>query len=81
MVRINVRVDERVKQELENEAREKGISPSEVVRAAIDEHLKGRTKRESCLDIARRIGIVGAYKDTPRDLSTNSEHMEGFGRD
>ena len=31
MERINVRVDERLKQELEAEAREKGVSPSDIV--------------------------------------------------
>jgi metal-responsive CopG/Arc/MetJ family transcriptional regulator len=81
MERINVRVDQRLKQELEAEAREKGVSPSDVVRQALEEHIRQRTPRETCLDIARRIGIVGIYKDAPHDLSTNPEHMEGFGRD
>jgi hypothetical protein len=27
------------------------------------------------------LGIIGIYKDAPPDLSTNPEHMEGFGRD
>ena len=30
MERINVRVDQRLKQELEAEAREKGVSPSDI---------------------------------------------------
>ena len=81
MERINVRVDERLKHDLEAEAREKGVSPSEIVRQALEEHMRQRIPRESCLDIARRIGILGVYKDTPHDLSTNPEHMEGFGRD
>ena len=81
MERINVRVDERLKQELETEAREKGVSPSDIVRQALEEHMRQRTPRETCLDIARRIGILGIYKDAPHDLSTNPEHMEGFGRD
>ncbi len=34
MQRINVRVDERLKQQLEAEAREKGVSPSDIVREA-----------------------------------------------
>ena len=81
MERINVRVDQRLKQELEAEAREKGVSPSDIVRQALEEHIEQRTPRETCLDIARRIGILGIYKDAPPDLSTNPEHMEGFGRD
>jgi metal-responsive CopG/Arc/MetJ family transcriptional regulator len=81
MERINVRVDQRLKQELEAEAREKGVKPSDIVRQALEEHMRQRTPRETCLDLARRIGILGVYKDAPHDLSTNPEHMEGFGRD
>jgi metal-responsive CopG/Arc/MetJ family transcriptional regulator len=81
MERINVRVDPRLKQELEAEAREKGVKPSDIVRQALEEHMRQRTPRETCLDLARRIGILGVYKDAPHDLSTNPEHMEGFGRD
>ena len=40
MERINVRVDERLKQELEAEAREKGVRPSDIVRQALEEHMR-----------------------------------------
>lgn len=79
MERINVRVEERLKQELEAEAREQGVRPSDIVRQALEEHLRSRKPRPSCLDIAKRIGFIGAYPETPDDLSTNPEHMEGFG--
>jgi hypothetical protein len=81
MERINVRVAGRLKQQLEAEARGKGVRPSEIVREDLEEHVRQRALRESCLEIARRIGIVGVYKDTPHDLSTNPEHLEGIGRD
>jgi len=81
MERINVRVDERLKEELEAEANEKGVRPSDIVREVLEEHMRQRTLRQSCLDIARRIGFIGACKDAPSDLSVNPEHMEGFGRD
>ena len=81
MERINVRVDERLKQNLEAEAREKGVSPSEIVRQVLTEHVRRRVPGESCLDIARRIGLIGSAKGLPADLSTNPDHMEGFGRD
>jgi hypothetical protein len=81
MERINVRVDQRLKEQLEAEAREKGVSPSDVVRQVLEEHLRQRTPRETCLDIARRLGIIGSAKGLPADLSTNPKHMEGFGRD
>jgi hypothetical protein len=81
MERINVRVDRRLKQELEAEAREKGVRPSVIVRQVLEEHMRNRVPKESCLDMARRLGLIGVYKDAPPDLSTNPEHMEGFGRD
>jgi len=43
--------------------------------------MRQRTPRESAYDIAKRLGIIGSAKGLPADLSTNPEHMEGFGRD
>lgn len=37
MERINVRVDDRLKRELEAEAREKGVRPSDIVRQVLEE--------------------------------------------
>jgi metal-responsive CopG/Arc/MetJ family transcriptional regulator len=81
MERINVRVDPRLKQQLEAEAREEGVSPSEIVRRVLEEHLQKRPPRESAYDLAKRIGLIGVFKGGPSDLSTNPAHMEGFGRD
>ena len=81
MERINVRVDGRLKDELEAEAREKGTRPSDIVRQVLEEHIRRRTPRSNCRDLAERLGILGSAKRLPADLSTNPEHMEGFGRD
>jgi hypothetical protein len=81
MERINARVDERLKIELEAEARERGISPSEIVRQALLEHFRRRTPRENCRELAKRLGILGSAEGLPTDLSTNPIHMEGFGSD
>lgn len=81
MDRINVRVDRRLKQELESEAREKGVKPSDIVRQALETHMRQRAPRASCRDLAERLGVLGSAKGLPADLSTNAEHMEGFGRD
>jgi hypothetical protein len=79
--RINVRVESRLKQQLEAVARAKGVSPSQIVRQAIEEHLRQQTPGESCYDLAKRLGIIGCAKGLPSDLSTNPKYMEGFGRD
>jgi metal-responsive CopG/Arc/MetJ family transcriptional regulator len=81
MERINVRVDPRLKQQLEAEAREKGVSPSDIVRQVLQEHIQKQPPRESAYDLAKRLGILGSAKGLPADLSTNPAHMEGFGRD
>jgi antitoxin component of RelBE/YafQ-DinJ toxin-antitoxin module len=80
MERINVRVDKRLKEELEAEAKEKGVQPSVIVRQALEEHMKSRTLHPNCRDLAERLGLISAAKGLPADLSTNPEHMEGFGR-
>lgn len=79
MQRINVRIDDRMKHDLEAEARAQGVRPSDVVRKALEEHLQARKPRENCLELAERLGIVGLFKGLPNDLSTNPIHMEGFG--
>ena len=78
--RINVRVSERLKQELETEAREKGVRPSDIVRRALEQHMRSRTSSPNCRELAERIGLIGSVKGLPADLSTNPDHMEGFGR-
>jgi metal-responsive CopG/Arc/MetJ family transcriptional regulator len=79
MERINVRIEERLKQELEAEARMKGIRPSDVVRTALEEHIRQRTPRPNCRELAEQLGILGRDYGLPADLSTNPKHMEGFG--
>jgi hypothetical protein len=80
MERISVRVDKRLKQELESEAREKGVQPSVVVRQALEEHMRSRTRHPNCRDLAQQLGLIGPAKGLPADLSTNPKHMKGFGR-
>jgi hypothetical protein len=81
MERINVRVNERLKRQLEAEAREKNVRPSDIVRLALEEHLRRWAPRENCRQLAERLGILGSAEGLPADLSTNPAHMEGFGRD
>ena len=81
MDRIHVGVGKRLKQELKVEAREKGLTTSDIVRQVLEEHVRQLTLGESCYDIAKRAGLIGVFKGGPSDLSTNPAHMEGFGRD
>lgn len=79
MERINVRVETELKQRLESEAHEKGVSPSVIVRQLLEEHYREPRAAENCLQLAERLGILGVFKDAPSDLSTNPAYMEGFG--
>ncbi|MGC1273609.1 MAG: hypothetical protein WBC44_07890 [Planctomycetaceae bacterium] len=36
---------------------------------------------ENFYEAAKRLGLIGCVKGGPSDLSTNPEHMEGFGSD
>jgi metal-responsive CopG/Arc/MetJ family transcriptional regulator len=79
MSRINVRLDPTLKAQLESVAQAEGVSPSDVVRAALKAHLDAKKPAENCLEIAQRLGIIGCLKGLPPDLSTNPAYMEGFG--
>lgn len=81
MKRINVRVEEALKQKLEIEATRKGVSPSAIVRQALEEHFRRQAPPENCLQLAESLGILGSIKGLPADLTINPDHMEGFGRD
>jgi hypothetical protein len=80
MDRINVRVEKQLKQELEAEAREKGLNASDIVRQVLEEHVRQRKPGPDCRDLAERLGILGSAEGLPADLSSNPEHMHGFGR-
>ena len=81
MDRISIRVEGTLKKQLEGEAARKGTSPSAIIRQLLEEHYQNAEPQEDCLQMAKRLGIVGIYHDLPPDLSTNPEYMEGFGRD
>jgi Arc/MetJ-type ribon-helix-helix transcriptional regulator len=81
MARISVRVDERQKRQIEEIARRRGASESDVVREALSQYLKDASPPESCSDIARRLGVIGIARGLPPDLSTSRKHFEDFGRD
>ena len=78
--RLTVRLDEGTRQRLENESHATGKTESQLVREALKAYLGANDMEESCLDLARRHGIIGCGKGLPPDLSTNRAHFEGFGQ-
>jgi hypothetical protein len=78
--RICVRLDGHTQQRLDEEVQASGRNESEIVREALARYFKGRSRRESCLELARRHRLIGCGTRLPADLSTNRDHFEGFGR-
>jgi predicted transcriptional regulator len=78
--RLSVRLDQQTQQRLEKETHATGKSESELVREALAAYFSMRDQDESCLDLARRQGLIGRVKGLPADLSTNRDHFKGFGR-
>jgi len=65
---------------LEQESRHRRTNKSALVRAALERELSEAKRGDagSCHDLAH--DLAGCLKGLPKDLSTNSRHMEGFGR-
>jgi metal-responsive CopG/Arc/MetJ family transcriptional regulator len=61
---------------LDRAAKQRGESKSEVVRAALEQFLKGEPPM-SALELA---GDLVGGGEGPGDLSTNPKHLKGFGR-
>ena len=79
--RITIRLSRELQRELKAIKKATGKSESELVRSAIEELCRQHRNEPTCYDIAVRMGIVGAIKGGPKDLSTNPKYMDGFGRD
>ena len=78
MDRINVRVDDHLKAQLESGAKRKGVSPSAIVRQLLQERYQQDLPAENCHQLAQRLGVLGSIKGLPADLSMNPNHMEGL---
>jgi hypothetical protein len=79
MVTMTVKLPPATSARLAAEAKGRGISKSQIVREALDRHLKsnGKKHRPTFGELAGH--LAGCIKNTPRDLSTNPKYMEGFG--
>ena len=85
-------MDSELQRRVEEFARESGVRPDDVVRSALEEYFAVRpvaeagssTSHESLFDRWSRLGVIGCIQGdaaSPRDLSTNPQHLEGFGND
>ena len=51
----------------------------ELLRELISVDVFPATTDESALEAAERLGLIGICNGAPSDLSSNPEHLEGFG--
>jgi len=80
MQTISLKLPDALLREVENEARLRRVTKSELVRASLEKALtEGRGGAGvSCYDLAR--DLAGKVKGLPRDLATNPAYLKGFGQ-
>lgn len=76
---ISLKLPEDLLTELEREAKARGVSKSQLIRASLEEALriKRSSRKVSCYDLAH--DLAGAVKGLPEDLAVNPKYMDGFG--
>jgi hypothetical protein len=75
--RLTIRVSSELRQKLARRARLDRKDYSEIVREALDRYLQ---PGDTAYDGFKRAGLIGITSVGHRDLSTNKQHLEGFGR-
>jgi predicted DNA-binding protein len=78
--RITIRVPKALGDRLQHRSRAKGKTPSEIVRVALETYLGNGDAVPSAFEVAQSAGLIGCVTDTPKDLSTNRRHFDGFGK-
>lgn len=80
--RITITVPASLNARLRQVSLEKRRSPSDLVRAALENYLKDEKDcdRRSAYRVAKEAGLIGCVKGLPKDLSTNKRHLAGFGK-
>jgi hypothetical protein len=76
--RISIRIPQKLAQGVRRIVLATGRSESEIVRAALEDYCRQHGEQPTCFDLAASAGILGCGTG-PADLSTNPQHMEGFG--
>ncbi len=78
--RITVRLPVELRRRLRDAAHLSGTRESEIVRGAVERHLKAEDDALTAYEHATKAGLVGAVRGADRDLSTNAKYFDGFGK-
>jgi len=77
--RITIRLDEQEHSLLSRLSQQEQRSESEIVRTALRKYCQEALAQPNSYELAKALGIIGATKGLPSDLSTNEAYFEGFG--
>lgn len=79
MTTITCKVSEKLAAELESLSRRERRSKSALLREALEQRVKSKrgARSVSAYDLVKH--LAGSLRGGPSDLSTNPEHMKGFG--
>jgi hypothetical protein len=81
---MDIQIAPELQQQLETLARERGMSVDALLRDLLrhahhGEGENGTSAEQTCYELAAASGILGVVGDAPPDLSTNPDHLDGFG--
>ena len=76
---ISLKVPGSLALKLENEARQRGVSKSAVVRDALEEYLHTTSAENPASALSLAAGLAGVLSG-PEDLSSNKDYLRDFGR-
>jgi predicted DNA-binding protein len=67
--RLTIRVSKELRDRLKRRSRLRGQTPSELVRAALENYLESEPREQSAYELALSAGVVGCLRGAPKDLS------------
>jgi predicted DNA-binding protein len=79
--RLSVRISDRLYDGISRAAARTGKGEADLVREALERYLGAQDLELTCFTLAQRSRLIGCVRTAPSDLSTNREHMDGFGRE
>lgn len=77
--RITVRFPAELRQRLKETARRTKTRESDLIRGAVERQLAAEEGELTVYDRAKKAGLIGAVRGAAPDLSTDPEHLRGFG--
>jgi predicted DNA-binding protein len=80
ITRISIRIPQHLGERLQKRSQLKGKPESALVREALESYFGEESVERTAFELAMEAGVIGRVHEAPKDLSTNSDHFEGFGK-